>query len=43
MAYYWCRQTNRLIQKPPGKRAGQWVKQNGIFFMYADKALGPFG
>jgi hypothetical protein len=39
MAYFWCDQSNRLIQKDPSKRAGKWNKQSGTFFIYADKVV----
>ena len=39
-AYFWCKQTNRLIEKNPNERTGRTVTQSGAFYMYADKVLG---
>lgn len=37
VAYFWCSQSNRLIEKPPSKRQGKWNTQKGVYFMWADK------
>jgi len=38
--YFWCSETNRLIEKPPSKRCGKWNSQKGVYFMYANKIHG---
>ena len=43
VAYSYCRQSLRLIQKPPEKRIGNWVENDNALFMFVDKALGTNG
>jgi len=39
-AYFWCSQSNRLIEKNPSKRCGKWNSQKGVFFVYVNKVHG---
>ena len=40
VAFFWCSQSKRLIEKNPEKRADLWNDQDGVFFMFVDKCLG---
>lgn len=37
VAYFWHKDSNRLIEKPPSKRQGKWNTTAGVYFMYVDK------
>lgn len=39
VAYFWHRDSGKLIEKPPSKRTGKWSSNKGVYFIYANKVL----
>jgi len=39
IAYFWCSQSNRLIEKNPNKRTGHWKSQTGWMFLWGNEII----